>query len=106
MDGIGTALVMVCYCYIRGITEYLFRKPEMLEDAIQAALHRKEIRSDDMEFVTCARGWAECVELGSMEGYRKRFEGTAEFFKDRFTDSAVLGNKMIAMISKNMQKAD
>ncbi|CAM0137388.1 prephenate dehydrogenase (NADP(+)) [Umbelopsis sp. WA50703] len=88
-----------------GITEYLFRKPEMLEDAIQAALHRKEIRSDDMEFVTCARGWAECVELGSMEGYRKRFESNADFFKDRFADSAVLGNKMIAMISKNIQKS-
>ncbi|KAG2181143.1 hypothetical protein INT43_008725 [Umbelopsis isabellina] len=88
-----------------GITEYLFRKPEMLEDAIQAALYRKEIRSDDMEFVTCARGWAECVDLGSMEGYRKRFESTAEFFKDRFADSAVLGNKMIAMISKNIQKS-
>lgn len=77
----------------------------MLEDAIQAALYRKEIRSDDMEFVTCARGWAECVDLGSMEGYRKRFESTAEFFKDRFADSAVLGNKMIAMISKNIQKS-
>ncbi|KAJ2956481.1 hypothetical protein NQZ79_g7671 [Umbelopsis isabellina] len=89
----------------RGITEYLFRKPEMLEDAIQAALYRKEIRSDDMEFVTCARGWAECVDLGSMEGYRKRFESTADFFKDRFADSAVLGNKMIAMISKNIQKS-
>ncbi|KAG2185268.1 hypothetical protein INT44_002058 [Umbelopsis vinacea] len=87
-----------------GITEYLFRKPEMLEETIQAALYRKEIRSDDMEFVTCARGWAECVELGSMDGYRTRFENTAGFFKDMFADSAVLGNKMIAMISKNMQK--
>ena len=87
----------------RGITEYLFRKPEMLEETIQAALYRKEIRSDDMEFVTCARGWAECVELGSMDGYRTRFESTADFFKDMFADSAVLGNKMIAMFSKNMQ---
>ncbi|KAG1152600.1 hypothetical protein G6F37_001065 [Rhizopus arrhizus] len=85
-----------------GITEYLFRNPSMLEDAIQAALHRKEIRSDDMEFVTCARGWAESVSLGSMEGYQKRFEQTASFFKDQFAESTAVGNRMIAMISKNM----
>ncbi|KAL0075489.1 hypothetical protein J3Q64DRAFT_1648344 [Phycomyces blakesleeanus] len=87
-----------------GITEYLFRSPMMLEDTIQAALYRKEIRSDDMEFVTCARGWAECVDLGSMEGYQKRFTATADFFRDRFSDSNIVGNKMIAMISKNMHK--
>ncbi|KAI7862689.1 hypothetical protein BDF14DRAFT_1852308 [Spinellus fusiger] len=87
-----------------GITEYLYRSPLMLEDTIQAALYRIEIRSDDMEFVTCARGWAECVELGSMEAYQKRFTNTADFFRDRFSESTVVGNNMITMISKNMQK--
>ena len=86
----------------RGITEYLFRDPVMLEDAINAALYRKEIRADDMEFVTCARGWAESVSLGSMEGYQKRFEETAEFFKDEFAESTIIGNRMISMISKNI----
>ena len=76
----------------------------MLEDCIQAALYRKEIRPDDMEFVTCARGWAESVSLGSMEGYQKRFTETAEYFEDRYSESTILGNKMIAMISKNMYK--
>ncbi|ORY93324.1 hypothetical protein BCR43DRAFT_558434 [Syncephalastrum racemosum] len=87
-----------------GITEYLFRSPAMLEDAIQAALYRKEIRSDDMEFVTCARGWAECVSLGNMEAYQKRFTETAEYFSDRFSESTIVGNNMIAMITKNMHK--
>ncbi|KAI9487927.1 hypothetical protein BDB00DRAFT_877987 [Zychaea mexicana] len=87
-----------------GITEYLFRNPTMLEDAIQAALYRKEIRPDDMEFVTCARGWAESVSLGSMEAYQKRFTESAAYFEDRFSESTILGNNMIAMISKNMQK--
>lgn len=73
----------------------------MLDDAINAALYRKEIRPDDMEFVTCARGWAESVSLGSMEGYQKRFEETAEFFKDQFAESTIVGNRMISMISKN-----
>ncbi|KAI8148884.1 hypothetical protein BJV82DRAFT_506055 [Fennellomyces sp. T-0311] len=88
-----------------GITEYLFRDPNMLEETIQAALYRKEIRSDDMEFVTCARGWAESVSLGSMDGYQKRFQETAAFFEDRFSESTILGNNMIAMISKNMDKS-
>ncbi|KAI8094806.1 hypothetical protein BDF21DRAFT_330837 [Thamnidium elegans] len=84
-----------------GITEYLFRNPVMLDEAINAALYRKEIRPDDMEFVTCARGWAESVSLGSMEGYQKRFEETADFFKDQFAESTIVGNRMISMISKN-----
>ncbi|GAN11000.1 prephenate dehydrogenase [NADP+] Tyr1 [Mucor ambiguus] len=87
-----------------GITEYLFRNQVMLDDAINAALYRKDIRPDDMEFVTCARGWAESVSLGSMEGYRKRFEETAGFFKDQFAESTVVGNRMIAMITKNTTK--
>lgn len=88
--------------YCRGITEYLYRNPVMLEDAINAALYRKDIRPDDMEFVTCARGWAESVSLGSMEGYQKRFEETASYFRDQFAESNILGNRMIAMISKNI----
>ncbi|CDS06717.1 Putative Prephenate dehydrogenase (NADP) [Lichtheimia ramosa] len=88
-----------------GITEYLFRSPAMLEEAIMAALYRKEIRPDDMEFVTCARGWAECVSLGSMEAYQKRFTETASFFEDRFAESTIVGNNMISMISKNMYKS-
>ncbi|KAI9252591.1 hypothetical protein EDC94DRAFT_621031 [Helicostylum pulchrum] len=87
-----------------GITEYLFRNPVMLDEAINAALYRKEIRADDMEFVTCARGWAESVSLGSMEGYQKRFEETADFFKDQFAESTLVGNRMISMISKNISQ--
>ncbi|GAA5807190.1 hypothetical protein MFLAVUS_000545 [Mucor flavus] len=87
-----------------GITEYLFRNPVMLDEAINAALYRKEIRPDDMEFVTCARGWAESVSLGSMEGYQKRFEETADFFKDQFAESTLVGNRMISMISKNISQ--
>lgn len=80
----------------------MFRNPAMLDESINAALYRKEIRPDDMEFVTCARGWAESVSLGSMEGYQKRFEETANYFKDEFAESTVVGNRMIAMITKNI----
>lgn len=92
------------YFVYRGITEYLFRNASMLDEAINAALYRKEIRPDDMEFVTCARGWAESVSLGSMEGYQKRFEETADFFRDQFAESTIVGNRMISMISKNISQ--
>jgi prephenate dehydrogenase (NADP+) len=97
-------LLILNFCIIRGITEYLFRNPVMLDEAINAALYRKEIRPDDMEFVTCARGWAESVSLGSMEGYQKRFEETADFFRDQFAESTIIGNRMISMISKNISQ--
>lgn len=55
----------------------------MLNEAIHSALHSKEIRVDDMEFCSAAKGWAECVIIGNMEAYQKRFEDTAQFFESR-----------------------
>ncbi|KAI9008336.1 hypothetical protein BC832DRAFT_530451 [Gaertneriomyces semiglobifer] len=71
-----------------GLTEYLFLAPGMLEDAIHAALYNRDIRADDCEFYTATRGWVECIELGSMEGYQRRFQQTAAFFEDRLVHGA------------------
>lgn len=60
-----------------GVAEYLFRDETRLEDAVQAALDDIEHRSDDVEFVVAARGWAQCVQFGSWDMYRERFERTA-----------------------------
>ncbi|CAG8552056.1 15233_t:CDS:10, partial [Acaulospora colombiana] len=60
---------------------YLFRNSEMLDEAINAALYSKDIRADDMEFYSASKGWAECVEIGSMITYQRRFEDTAKFFE-------------------------
>ena len=73
---------------------------DFLQDAMQAALYEKEIREDDMEFMMSARGWQECIALGNMEGYRVRFEDTAQFFKSRFGEAAVIGKQMIEMITR------
>ncbi|CAG8479844.1 9684_t:CDS:10 [Paraglomus brasilianum] len=81
-----------------GIAEYLFRNTEMLKEAIQAALYDKDIRADDMEFYSASKGWAECVAVGNMAAYQKRFEETAEFFKERFTEGVRIGNEMIEVI--------
>lgn len=83
-----------------GISEYLFLNEDYLTDAIQAALYDKDIREDDMEFMMSARGWQECIALGNMEGYRMRFEDTAQFFQNRFGEAAVIGKQMIEMITR------
>lgn len=53
-----------------------------------------------MEFMMSARGWQECIALGNMEGYRMRFEDTAQFFQNRFGEAAVIGKQMIEMITR------
>lgn len=70
-----------------GVAEYLFRSPERLDAALTAAIHDKRHRSDDVEFLTAARGWSQCVRFGSFEWYRHRFEETAKFFEPRFEES-------------------
>lgn len=71
---------------LSGITEYLFRNTDMLEAAIHSALYSKDIRADDMEFYSASKGWAECVNIGNMQTYQKRFEGTAKFFESRYSN--------------------
>jgi prephenate dehydrogenase (NADP+) len=60
-----------------GVAEYLFRSPERLNAAIEAALYDKTHRSDDTEFCIAARGWSQCVSFGSFDLYRDRFEQTS-----------------------------
>jgi prephenate dehydrogenase (NADP+) len=85
-----------------GITEYLFRSSDMLESAIQAALFDKSIRADDLEFVNATQAWSQTILLGSMDGYRQRFEETAAFFDDRLRDARQLSNAIIERLSKKI----
>lgn len=38
-----------------GVTEYLFRNPDLLDEAIDTAIDDKTFRSDDLEFTFAAR---------------------------------------------------
>lgn len=38
-----------------GVTEYLFRNPELLEEALDTAIDDNTFRSDDLEFTFAAR---------------------------------------------------
>ena len=72
-----------------GIAEYLFKNEELLEESIEAALYDKTIRGDDLEFHSAVREWAAIIGYGDMEGYKKHFNETQAFFKDRLAE----GNK-------------
>jgi prephenate dehydrogenase (NADP+) len=82
-----------------GISEYLFRNEEYLEEAIESALYSKEIRSEDIEFYTAAKGWVACIELQSLEAYQCRFEDTAEYFKDRSKEAIKNSNSLIRKLA-------
>ncbi|CAG8470758.1 10361_t:CDS:10 [Diversispora eburnea] len=98
-SGINPYEHMVCQTPLfrlwTGITEYLFRNTDMLNEAIHAALYDKDIRADDMEFYSASKGWAECIEIGNMVAYQKRFEDTTKFFESRFEESNKIGSDMI-----------
>jgi len=62
------------------------------------AVHDDTFRSDDLEFVFAARGWAECVRIGHFETWRERFVETQRFFEPRMAGAIEVGNNMIAAI--------
>ncbi|KAJ3382372.1 prephenate dehydrogenase (NADP(+)) [Lobulomyces angularis] len=87
------------FALMLGCVEYLFHDKEMLEDAINAAIFDKEIRADDLEFVSGVRGWCEIVGLGSMQGYKKRFENVKTFFKDRLEEGKKASTELIGILA-------
>jgi prephenate dehydrogenase (NADP+) len=84
-----------------GVTEYLFRKPALLDEVIRIAIEDNTFRSDDLEFTFAARGWSDCVTFGDFESYRDRFESTQKFFEPRFADAVRVGNEMMRTILEN-----
>ncbi|KAH7929055.1 Prephenate dehydrogenase [Leucogyrophana mollusca] len=81
-----------------GVAEYLFRARSRLDAALRAALYDTRHRADDLEFVVGARGWSQCVEFGSFELYRRRFEETSGFFESRFEEANRIGGAMIRAV--------
>ncbi|KAJ5666214.1 uncharacterized protein N7477_008662 [Penicillium maclennaniae] len=81
-----------------GVTEYLFRNPELLDEALDTAIDDHNFRSDDLEFTFAARAWSDCVSFGDFESYRDRFERIASYFAPRFAEASKLGNEMMKTI--------
>lgn len=87
-----------------GVTEYLFRKPALLDEVIRIAIEDASFRSDDLEFTFAARGWSDCVTFGDFESYKDRFLSTQKFFEKRFPEATKVGNEMIKTILENTKK--
>lgn len=83
-----------------GVCEYLFRSPARLREAVHAAIHVHDFRSDDTEFVIAARGWAQAVQYGDFGLYRWRFENTSQFFAPRFEEANKIGAEMLKVVAK------
>jgi len=83
-----------------GIVEFLFSKPDLLNECIDTAITDNTFRADDLEFTFAARDWSERVSLGNMQGYQKKFEDIQRYFAPQFPDATKLGNEMIKTISE------
>ncbi|TKA49576.1 hypothetical protein B0A54_00243 [Friedmanniomyces endolithicus] len=86
-----------------GITEYVFRNPDLLNECIDTAIEDDTFRGDDLEFTIAARDWSERVSLGNMEGYRQRFEMIQKYFEPRFGEASKVGNEMIRTIEEGLR---
>ncbi|KAF9474430.1 NAD(P)-binding protein [Pholiota conissans] len=89
-----------------GVAEHLFLTPALLSASIHSALFDSWHRADDLEFVCAARGWSQCVNFGSFNVYRKRFEETATFFEGRFQEAGKLGAEMIKAVMESEVKRE
>ncbi|MCJ1290353.1 prephenate dehydrogenase (NADP(+)) [Xylographa carneopallida] len=87
-----------------GVTEYLFRKPLLLEEVIATAIEDDTFRSDDLEFTFAARGWSDCVSFGDFSSYKDRFEQIQVYFAPRFPEATRVGNEMIKTILEKTEK--
>lgn len=82
-----------------GITEYLFRNPNLLEETYHTAIHNKEIRGDDLEFHSAVREWASIIGHGDMDGYKQKFDTTKDFFKGMLSDAKEKSDFLIEKLS-------
>lgn len=87
-----------------GITEYVYRSDELLDECIETALTDNTFVSDDLEFTFAARDWSERVQLGHMDGYREKFEKMQTYFAPRFEEATKVGNEMIRTIEENLSQ--
>ncbi|KAJ9302213.1 hypothetical protein DTO271G3_1079 [Paecilomyces variotii] len=81
-----------------GVTEYLFRNPDLLDEVLDIAIDDNTFRSDDLEFTFAARAWSDCVSFGDFGSYRDRFERIQSYFAPRFPEAVRVGNEMLKTI--------
>ena len=78
-----------------GIVEYLFKNEMLLEESIETALYKKDIRSDDLEFHSAVQEWAAIIGYQDMQGYKSLFEATKLFFADRLEEGRSYSSELM-----------
>ncbi|KAK4956840.1 prephenate dehydrogenase (NADP(+)) [Elasticomyces elasticus] len=86
-----------------GITEYVFRKPGLLDECIDTAMENDSFRSDDLKFTLAANAWSDVVRSGNMEAYREKFEEVQKYFESSFAEATKVGNEMIKTIEVGLR---
>ncbi|MFY7907936.1 MAG: NAD(P)-binding domain-containing protein [Emticicia sp.] len=81
-----------------GMAEYLFMNEDLLEETINAALFDKSIRGEDLAFHTAVHEWANIVEMGDKESYRKHFEATKAYLSERLEEGRAKSSLLIAKL--------
>ncbi len=81
-----------------GMAEYLFMNDSLLEETIEAALFDKTIRGEDLAFHTAVHEWANIVEMGDKESYRKHFEATKTYLSDRLEEGRAKSSLLISKL--------
>jgi len=83
-----------------GIVEYLFRNPDLLEQAIQTAVYDKSIRADDLAFQNSVIDWSTMIMDGDEEGYMRHFEDVKRFFgEERLRHGKEKSGELIAALN-------
>lgn len=82
-----------------GIVEYLFRNEDLLEESIETALYKKDIRSDDLEFHSAVQEWAGIIGYGDMQGYKSLFEETKLFFTDMLEEGRTHSSELMKRLN-------
>lgn len=87
-----------------GVSEYLFCTDGLLEECIKVATSNTSFRQDDLQFTMASREWANIVNFGNFELYKRRFEETQKFFEPMFPEATKVGNAMIKTILQHGKK--
>lgn len=87
-----------------GVSEYLFCTDGLLEECIKVATSNTSFRQDDLQFTMASREWANIVNFGNFELYKRRFEETQKFSEPMFPEATKVGNAMIKTILQHGKK--
>jgi len=87
-----------------GIAEYLFCRPELLQESIHAAVYNHACRVQDFEFVLSVKEWATIIAHGDVDAYAKHFGDCKEFFKKQVAKASTKSARLISWLAMERER--